>query len=77
MSKDLSYKIPWNASMGSNNKAEALAVWGILWLTSFLNIPDIHIYGDSNIIMYHVNGKAHIKQSTLLGWLREIENLWT
>ena len=46
-----------------------MALWGLLWFTNFLNIPDIHIYGDFNIIIDQVNGCASIKKPLLLGWL--------
>lgn len=54
-----------------------MALWGMLWLIKFLNIPEIHIYGDTKIILDHVKGKAQIKQPTLLSWLRRIQGLWT
>lgn len=28
-----------------------MALWELLWSTNFLNIPTIHIYGDSKIII--------------------------
>lgn len=76
ISKDLQYRVHRDAGRGTNNKAEAMALWGILWLTNILNISEIHIYGDSNIILDHVKGIAQIKQSTLLSQLRRIECIW-
>lgn len=61
MSKDLQYKAHWNDGLGSNNNSKAMALWDILWLAKFLNISEIHIYGDSKIILDHVKGKAQIK----------------
>ena len=74
---DIQYKAHWNAGLGINNKAGAMDFWGMLWLIKFLNIPEIHIYGDPKIILDHVKGKTLIKQPKLHGWLRRIQGLWT
>ena len=63
------------ASRGTNMKVEVMALWGLLWFSSFLNFPTIHIYGDSRTIIEHVKGSIKINQPMLLGWLSQIENL--
>lgn len=60
-----------------NARAEEMTLWGLLWFTHFHNIPDIHIFGDSKIIVDHVKGCANIKQQLLLRWLWKIDNQWT
>jgi len=66
--------IHWNVGSYTNTRVEAMALWGLLWFTYFLNIPDIHIFGDSKIIADHVNGYADINQPMVLGLLRRIDN---
>lgn len=53
-----------------------MALWGVLWFTNFLGIPDIHIYGDSKIIIDQVKCGANINNPLLLGWLGRIGLLW-
>ena len=75
ISNELEYRIHWNAGSGTNTKAEAMALWGLLWFTNFFNIHDIHIYGDSKIIIDQENGCANINNPPLLGWLGRIDLL--
>lgn len=70
------YWVHWGAGRGTNMKAEAMALWGLLWFVSFLCIPSIHIYGDSQSIINHVRGITNIRQPHLQGWLKQIMNLW-
>lgn len=53
-------------------KAEAMALWGMLWFAHYLDIPTLHIYGDSQTIINHVLGIPSIQQGHLMGWLRNI-----
>jgi len=53
-----------------------MALWGLLWFSNFLNIPKIHIYRDSKIIIDYVRGRAKLYQPTLQGWLQQITYLW-
>lgn len=57
-------------------KAEAVAIWGLLWFSNFLNIPFLHVHGDSKIIIDHVLGKVSIRTPFLQGWMKRIEILW-
>lgn len=68
--------IHWNGGSGTNTRAEEMALWGLLWFTNFLNIPDIHIYGDSKIIINKVKGSANTNNPSLFGWLGRIGLLW-
>lgn len=51
---DQAIEIYWNAGPRSNNRAEAVALAGILSFCNFLDIPFLQIYGDSRIIIDHV-----------------------
>lgn len=55
---------------------QAMALWGLLWFSHFLNISFLHVYRDSKIIIDHVSGKAYINTSFLQGWMKRIEILW-
>lgn len=73
---DQAIEIYWNAGSGSNNRAEAVALTGLLSFCIFLNIPNMKIYGDSRIIIDHVLQKHYIKNIHLAGWLDRIAVLW-
>lgn len=68
-------EIYWNAGSGSNNKAEPVALTGLLSFCNFLNIPNLKIYGDSRIIIDHVLQKHYIENFHLVGWLDRIAML--
>jgi len=53
-----------------------MALLGLLFFVSFLNILFLSIYGDSKIIIDHVLGKYSIKNQILLGWMERIEFFW-
>lgn len=72
ISKQLSYNILSNGGHGTNNKAEEMVLWGLVWFNNFLNILFLHVYGDSKIIIDRVLGKASINTASLQGWLKRI-----
>lgn len=76
MNEHQAFNIFWNGGEGTNNKAEAIALSGLLYFSSFLNIPVLHIYRDSQIIIHHVLGKSSIKNQLLSGWMKRIEFFW-
>jgi len=53
-----------------------MALWGLLWFTILLDIPLIHIHGDSKVIIDHIMGSIKITNHLVLGWLTRIELLW-
>jgi len=65
MNEDHNFSIHWNGGKGTNNKAEAMALSGLLHFNTFLNIPSLQIYGDSKLIIDHVIGKLSIKNHLL------------
>lgn len=67
----------WHGVRGTNTKAEVMALLGLLWFKHFVYIPFIHIHGNSNVIMQHLNESAKISNPLVLGWLMRIKQLWT
>lgn len=57
-------------------KAEAIALWGLLWFITFLDIPQVQIFGDSKCLIDHVNGNNNIQQVSLQGSLKRIKSIW-
>lgn len=54
-----------------------MALTGLLQISVFLNIESLQIYGDSKIIMDHVNAKISIENHYLSRWMNRIESLWS
>ena len=68
--------IHWNAGTGSNNKAELVALWGGLRLAVLLQLQEVHIYGDSQVVIGWVTRTMNMQRPDLLGWLHRTQNLW-
>lgn len=64
----------WNGGFGSNNKAEAIALAGLLKLCIFLEITQVAIFGDSKILVDSVKRKSHIWAPHLAGWRDRINH---
>lgn len=60
---------------GTNMKAETIALWDLLWFASFLDIPSLQIFGDSQALINHMLGSSSISYPPLQGRLRNIEYL--
>lgn len=58
-------EIYWNGGVGSNNKAEAMALASLLSFCDFLDIHKLEIFGDSKFIIDHVWSKHVIKKYQL------------
>lgn len=54
-----------------------MALWGLLWFTNFLDIQNLHVFGDSKVVIDYVCLQAHIQKSSLQGWLMQIKNIWS
>jgi len=63
------FLIHWNGGKGSNSKAEAVALAGLLSFCLFLNLQNVSIFGDSKVMVDHVLGKNNILKPQLVGWL--------
>lgn len=70
------YHIYWNRGPGSNNKAEIMALWGGLLAATDLQLQDIHIYGDSQLIIGWITNSFHIYSPPLIGWIDRTRSLW-
>ena len=56
-------------------RAETLALWGLMWFAHHLYIESIQIYGDSQVLIDHINKGNQLSQSNLEGWLARIKRL--
>ena len=70
------YYIHWNGGDGTNNKAEVMALAGLLSICDFLGLQKLPIFGDSKVIIEHVLFKHTIRNIHLLGWLNRVEVMW-
>jgi len=70
-------RITWtlNYGLGSNTKSELLGIWGTLFLASQHNILDLHVRGDSKIIIDWINEKGKIHVAALECWKDRIKYL--
>lgn len=49
------YKIYWFRGIGTNMRAEILALRGLLWFASQLCIEDFRVFGDSKVLVDYLN----------------------
>lgn len=66
----------WNGGPGTNNKAEIMALWGGLLAAVNLNLTEVHIYGDSKLIIDCISGRQNMNNPGLHGWLKRTQRLW-
>jgi ribonuclease HI len=62
------YKWFLNCGSGTNTRAELLGAWALLSLASRLSIQEIHVLGDSKIIIDWLRGKGRLQVITLDCW---------
>lgn len=67
ISEHLHYRLAWNAGNGTNNMAETMALAGLLAFCIYFDIHSISIFGDSKLLVDHVNGKCIIRCPHLAG----------
>jgi len=59
---------------GTNNRAELLSLWTLLWIAKRLECTELQVLGDSLTIIDWVNQKATIQNTALTHWyLRTVE----
>ena len=68
--------IHWNGGQGTNNKAEVIALWGGLRFAAYLQLQDIHVYGDSKIFIGWITNLASLIPTELQGWVHSTRHLW-
>jgi ribonuclease HI len=66
---------PSTVAARSNTKAELLGVWATLLLASRHNIMDLHVRGDSKIIIDWLNKKGKLQVTALECWKDRITEL--
>ena len=68
-------KIKFSTGQASNNKAELSALWETLKVEKSTHIQEIHIYGDSKVVIDWANEKSTIRAPPLQHLLAEIQTL--
>ena len=66
----------WNGGPGTNNKAEIMALWDGLLATVNMELSELHIYGDSDLIVGCIMGRLQIHIPDLQGWISRVWWLW-
>jgi hypothetical protein len=52
------YRWTLNCGKGTNTKAELLGAWASLWLVDYLSLPDLHLLGDSKVVIDWLTKRA-------------------
>ena len=63
------YHMFWNGGVGSNNKVEIMELWSGILISYHLNLPSIHIYGDSKYTIDGISGRCGMQCSNSIGWV--------
>jgi hypothetical protein len=69
------YKFLLNCGGGANTRAELLGSWAILSLAQRLVISDIHIMGDSKIIIDWLNDSGSLQVTSIDCWKDRVKEL--
>lgn len=69
------FSIHWNRGIGSNSKAEAMALAGLLKFCLFLDLQQISVFGDSKVMVDFVSRKNLILVPHLIGWMDRISHI--
>ena len=56
-----------------NIRAEVIALWGLLWFASMLCIEDLWVYGDSKVLIDHLNKETIFFPGHLTSWMERIK----
>lgn len=72
-----SFKLKMNYGEKTNSRCELLALWMLLFFANHLGIKDIHVGGDSKVIIVWVNEKSRLHVMSLLPWMQKIRVLMT
>ena len=63
--------------MGSNTRAELLALWALLFFSKAIGLPKLQIYGDSLVIINWAKGISTLTSLDLKAWCENIKDLTT
>lgn len=69
LSRTCHYKLFWFGGSGTNTRAEVIALWGLMWFSNHLCVDRVLIYGDSKVLVDHLNQVASINQTLLSSWI--------
>jgi len=64
----VSYRIHWYEGMGTNTRAELVALWGLLLFIAEKQVSVIHIYGDLKTIVDGFSDRSHFNLLELRYW---------
>jgi ribonuclease HI len=71
------YRWTLNCGCGSNTRAELLGAWSTLVLAERLSIYDIHIMGDSKIVIEWLKKDGELRVASLEAWKERIVEICT
>jgi ribonuclease HI len=64
-----------NCGSGTNTKAELLGLWTTLTLAALWSIDDLHVQGDSRVIIDWITNKSKLNSIHLEGWMQKTRDL--
>lgn len=76
INENTQFSIHWNGGRGSNSKAEAMALAGLLKFCLFLDLQHVSIFGDSKVMVDFISRKNQILVPHLIGWMGRINFFW-
>ena len=60
-----------NAGRGSNTRAEVMGLWSGLYVARLWGVKDLHVDGDSQVIIHWALEKAQVRSLELFHWLND------
>jgi ribonuclease HI len=64
-----------NDGRGTNTKAELLGAWTTLTLAKHLNLTNLHLMGDSKLVIEWLKQKVRLNSVSIEGWKNRIHEL--
>ena len=61
----------------TNTRAELLSLWALLYFTKEIELPMLHIYGDSSVIINWEKGISTLTTLDIEAWCENIKKLST
>lgn len=75
LSPSCHYKLFWYGGLGTNTRAEVIALWGLMWFANHLCVENVSYYDDSKDLIDHLNQVGSINQPHLSSWIHRIDIL--
>jgi len=69
------YKWTFSCGPGTNTRVELLGAWASLLLARRLNLENLHLIGDSKVIIDWLNGSDNLHSIHLFAWMDRIKFL--